>query len=477
MNRTLGTSGMLLTFGLTLSAATQAGGKSDQDRLQGIWETVKVTIAGKEIPAEGKKTLLIFKANKLTITNVGAPGAEVTFALDETKNPKTLTTFIGKKVEMTIIYRLEGDTLSVGMTEPGMPAPASFAAKDVLVLTLKRAKAGSASDSPAGKLLADLRAIEPFLDEHTQLVIGVNYPKLDSKAATVKIHSVLDIPTFPEHLALAAQDDERIQPLLKAGVRRVYVVMRQSKEGLQGFSLITLSKDADVERAVAAMRAFGGAAGNEAHEKIGSVLCMGSKKSLEVARAIKPRARPDVAQALAAAEDTTFQLHLFRKDALLEILGRFIKLDPKEGLGKALEVFQDKGRWASLGIDIGPELRLRFAVQGRDEAAAKDLEAVFGELLKKLGELPLAPGPFGISPAKVAQKWLTPRRVGDRLVLALNDAQLTTLLRPVLKEYRKPRDRTTPCLTTSTLPRPCSPTTARRAGCPPPSSGKTASRC
>jgi uncharacterized protein (TIGR03067 family) len=432
MNRTIGISGMLLTFGLTLTAATQAGGKSDLDRLQGTWETVKVTVEGKEIPAEGKKTLLVFKANKLTITNVGAPGAELTIALDETNKPKTLTTFVGKKKEMTIIYRLEGDTLTLAMPKPGSPAPTSFDAKDALVLTLKRAK-------PAPD--ADRGAVEPFLDEHTQLAIGINFHKLDAKAAMVKIHSVLDLPTFAEHLALAKQQDAPTQSALKAGARRQYAVIRKSKEGMQGFTLITLSKDADVERVVAALRAFAGGTEKHVHEKIGSVLYMGPKESLTAVRAIKPRARPDVAQALAAAEDTTLQLHLFRADFLLETLGSLLKLDPKEGLGKALKVFQAKGRWASLGIDIGPELRLRFAVQGRDAEAAKDLEAVLGELLKKLGELPLGTGPFGVNPAKVAQKWLTPKRVGDRLVLALDDAQLTTLLRPVLREYRRPKDR------------------------------------
>jgi len=125
------------------TAATQGEGK-DKAQLQGKWELTKVQFGDKDFPLPaGEKTTLEFKGDKVTAKSSNKPDEEGNYTLvDEKSKPKQIDMKIGKEGVAKCIYELTDDTLKVGMSIKGPMGdrPTGFDGKEMIILTLKKAK-------------------------------------------------------------------------------------------------------------------------------------------------------------------------------------------------------------------------------------------------------------------------------------------------------------------------------------------------
>ena len=108
-------------------------GKSDKERLQGIWQQVSCE-GPDEVPDDiVKENLLVIKDDTITVTAGKRGGYELTFKLDESKKPKTMDEMLVKPEKgdkpYLGIYSLEGDTMTWCFSNPGEKRPTEFTGK------------------------------------------------------------------------------------------------------------------------------------------------------------------------------------------------------------------------------------------------------------------------------------------------------------------------------------------------------------
>jgi uncharacterized protein (TIGR03067 family) len=136
---------IVVTLGLTLHALHIAAEqeKTDVDRIQGAWKTIKVEVEGKPPPPEFvEKGKFVFKGNKVSIFQDDKVTEEATFVLDPAKKPPTIdltaTAGPGKGKVAYGIYRIEGDTLTLCI---GDKRPSEFKGQGTAgLLQFKRVK-------------------------------------------------------------------------------------------------------------------------------------------------------------------------------------------------------------------------------------------------------------------------------------------------------------------------------------------------
>jgi uncharacterized protein (TIGR03067 family) len=125
-------------------AAAPGGAKGDRARLQGTWEVLSVTAGGKDVtPKTGRRMLLTFQADRISSRLGDGQEEASTYTLDETKKPAHLTVAkTARQGEMKAVYQLDGDTLRIAFSPKGPDGerPDAVAAKDAVLLTLKRAR-------------------------------------------------------------------------------------------------------------------------------------------------------------------------------------------------------------------------------------------------------------------------------------------------------------------------------------------------
>jgi uncharacterized protein (TIGR03067 family) len=127
-------------FAVSVSFAKAA----DKDSLQGSWNVESATHAGEAMPVEvrGKMTLE-FKGDKVVAHSPNRPEDPAEFVLDSSKSPKTITIKPPKgEKELHGIYKLDGDSLTICMTE-GSELPTKFESpkgSQIALLVLKREK-------------------------------------------------------------------------------------------------------------------------------------------------------------------------------------------------------------------------------------------------------------------------------------------------------------------------------------------------
>jgi uncharacterized protein (TIGR03067 family) len=125
---------ILGALALTLGAAAPADKDeraAEAKRLEGAWQLVSAVKDGKETPADVVKKIRVTIKNGKHTVHFGDDvlAKEISFSIDPTKNPKQTTDTLPDGKEIKGIYKLDGDTLTSCVAEPGKERPTEFAAK------------------------------------------------------------------------------------------------------------------------------------------------------------------------------------------------------------------------------------------------------------------------------------------------------------------------------------------------------------
>jgi uncharacterized protein (TIGR03067 family) len=138
---------VLIALSVAVAApAPKEADKKDPPSLVGEWAAETAVVGGKrEDPPPG--TTWAFTADGKSVLKVGAQaagGLDATYKADRKADPATVDISAGPKgTPMKGIYRVEGDTLTLCLTQEGDDRPKAFespAASKAILITLKRVK-------------------------------------------------------------------------------------------------------------------------------------------------------------------------------------------------------------------------------------------------------------------------------------------------------------------------------------------------
>jgi uncharacterized protein (TIGR03067 family) len=118
--------------------------------LQGNWTVVSIKDSDptKKPPEDYLKALTMnFKGDVMTVNEKGQPVMAYKVKLDSSKSPKTIDFVIedgpAKGQSELGIYKIEGNTLTYCVDDPGKPRPTTFGTKEkstIQILVLQKAK-------------------------------------------------------------------------------------------------------------------------------------------------------------------------------------------------------------------------------------------------------------------------------------------------------------------------------------------------
>jgi hypothetical protein len=295
---------------------------------------------------------------------------------------------------------------------------------------LAAATAGRAEEPKfdAGRLA---KMVSPFVEEGTLLVVHVDLARLDPDKLAARVAAATGLR--PEDLApLASEADrKRLHALVGAGARDLFFVLALPDLFNKGGAMV-LPLGEGVEK-----KAVLGALGRKYKNpiQVGSALLAGDRDTVERLRKNPPVARPELADAFAAAGDAMVQVVFLMPPDAPRIYEETLPVLPADLGGGPMKVYTQSVRWAALGIDTAPALRLRLTIGSPNEAAANDLAAALSDrLLPALARMKaiheLVPTADKIVPL------LTPKAKGDRLTLVLDEKELGEIVKPSLSHLR-----------------------------------------
>lgn len=132
----------LALLALGFSVAKDDKEKSDDDKIQGKWQLTKAELNGENAPEDFVKGFtLTFTKNKFEAKLADGSGEEGDFKLDSKTKPHATASFTASGDTRKAIYKWDGDSLHMCVSDKGGETPKEFAGKDGnLFFVLKKAK-------------------------------------------------------------------------------------------------------------------------------------------------------------------------------------------------------------------------------------------------------------------------------------------------------------------------------------------------
>lgn len=133
----------LLAMLLIISSASTGladGVTEAQEKLAGIWKLVSGEEDGQPFPAEAKeKSRIVFEKNKFAF-RAGEISVPTVYTIDPMKGTISIAPPIGETKTLRGLYKLEGNHLTLCVTDGDM-VPTKFAGgKNIMLLVLEREK-------------------------------------------------------------------------------------------------------------------------------------------------------------------------------------------------------------------------------------------------------------------------------------------------------------------------------------------------
>jgi uncharacterized protein (TIGR03067 family) len=112
--------------------------------LEGTWIGERQEMEGQvRRLGEGESRLTFVGRKLLAVGLVGPKEAELSFVVDTKVSPRQLKYTLPPTTTITAIYKIEGDTLTIGVRTPGHQLPTTFSSEPgsgAMLLVLKRQK-------------------------------------------------------------------------------------------------------------------------------------------------------------------------------------------------------------------------------------------------------------------------------------------------------------------------------------------------
>jgi hypothetical protein len=310
------------------------------------------------------------------------------------------------------MYRIAAMMLTLALALPAVAAPPNV------------------GDKGGAEARARARAIAPFVDAQTVIVHRIDLSRIDAEAL---LSWAVEAGRMKKAEIENPLRDVRswLTDFTKAGGKDLYVIIGSTYLPTeQPLLVLPLAADADadaVRRVLNRVRGF-----EQLHfEKFEQTLIGGGETARKRARHIKPSARPEVAEAFAAAGDTTAQLLLLPTPDVRRVLDELLPVLPPEAGGGSIRPLTHGLLWAAVGVDLPPKLSARLTIQSPDAAAARALKDFLARLLKSVTGLPEVRG-FLPGIGRFAEVF-TPQVEEDRLTLSGRDEELMALLQSVVR--------------------------------------------
>jgi hypothetical protein len=219
---------------------------------------------------------------------------------------------------------------------------------------------------------------------------------------------------------------------LRSGGKDLYVLLNWGPPVDEVLLVAPLAEDAAGSALVTLVRQLGGF---EAIVK-DNVLLAGTKKGLARLKLMKSQPAPDLAKALEAVGDGTAQVVFLPPFPLKRAFVEMFPELPKEIGGGNTSILDFQ--WAAARIDAGDKLSAKLVLQAPSAKAAETIANVIERALAFVAKLAKSEDvKRSIPDIGNLAVVLTPKVQADRLTLALNDKDLTTVLLPLIEKRRE----------------------------------------
>ncbi len=236
-------------------------------------------------------------------------------------------------------------------------------------------------------------AVAPFLDEQTVAVARLDLTRIDLAAALQWVAKAGRLKAEQAQYLEETFDLGAVKRVLGgltgAGARDLYLVFSLEDVPQTPFVVVPVPEGGDAAKVreqlqkIVSQYQKGWRAASHGRAVVG-----GSERALKRLQGLRPAPRPEVAEAFAAAGDTTAQLLFLPTDDLRRVFGEMMPTLPAAVGGGSSKPLTQGLRWAALGADLPPRPAFRLVLQSSDAATARQLQRLLTGVARGAGRLP-----------------------------------------------------------------------------------------
>lgn len=204
-----------------------------------------------------------------------------------------------------------------------------------------------------------------------------------------------------------------LQNLKELQVNDVYLLLGTTDLPLDGLLIVPTTAN---ERVLESLKSVWA---GDVETTAGGVIA-GSESARQRSRSAKPVARAEFGAAFQSAQGTTAQVAIAPNKDARRVIREFLPVLPPELGGGISASIVDGTRWLALGINLPPKVEIRLIVQSTNAEATQALHKAITATLATAARSDTFKSRF--PKIDQIQGLLTPTLEGDRLVLAINDA-------------------------------------------------------